>query len=369
MRLVWSEPSQRIGRCRGALFRMTGFIQIFRFNTIAALRSALREAVIAATYNFPRLPRPGSTRHLATSHLIVPGVDVVRDGREEPFLGTRPTLSSVPAKWRGIVLENYTVPAVFIPRHEHPEHFLHLVLRGNVEYQVRTRGRDLRFTSRPGTLFLLPRGTVDEINWRGPTQRIAVAVHPRLLTNALEETAHVDDFELTEHWNLIDRHLSALLLEMTADLEDDSPAGRLYGESLANTLAVYLLNRYAVRRIRPVACKGGLPGYCLKRVLDFIAEKSQEDISLSQLAAIADMSPHYFSQLFKQSTGRAPYHYVLLKRIERAKEQLCNPKCSVTEAALGAGFGNPSHFARVFRQLVGTTPSRFRADYVTRPEP
>jgi AraC family transcriptional regulator len=208
---------------------------------------------------------------------------------------------------------------------------------------------------------------VDEINWRGPTQRIAVAVHRRLLTNALDETVDVDDVELTEHWNLIDRHLSALLLEMTADLEDNSPAGRLYGESLANTLAVYLLNRYAVSRITPVGYKGGLPGYRLKRVLDFIGEKLEEDISLSQLAALAGMSPHYFSQLFKQSTGRAPHQFLLLKRIEHAKKQLCNPKSSVTEAALGAGFQSPSHFARVFRQLEGVTPSRFRADYVTSP--
>ena len=319
---------------------------------------------MAATYQSIVPNVPGSAR--ASSNIIVPGVDVVRDGREEPFLASRPTLSSVPAGWAGIALENYSVPAVLIPRHEHPEHFLHLVLRGNVEYQVRTRGRDLRFTSRPGTLFLLPRGTVDEINWRGPTQRIAVAVHPQLLTNALDETAHADDVELTEHWNLIDRHLSALLLEMTADLEDDSPAGRLYGESLANTLAVYLLNRYAVRRITPIGYKRGLPGYRLRRVLDFIGEKLEEDISLSQLAAIAGMSPHYFSQLFKQSTGRAPHQYVLLKRIEHAKAQLCNPKSSVTDAALGAGFQSPSHFARVFRQFEGTTPSRFRADYVTR---
>jgi len=42
-------------------------------------------------------------------------------------------------------------------------------------------------------------------------------------------------------------------------------------------------------------------------VLDFIGEKLEEDISLSQLAAIAGMSPHYFSQLFKKITGRAPH--------------------------------------------------------------
>jgi AraC family transcriptional regulator len=93
----------------------------------------------------------------------------------------------------------------------------------------------------------------------------------------------------------------------------------------------------------------------------------EENISLSQLAAIAGMSPHYFSELFKQSTGRAPHQYVLLRRIERAKEKLRDPKRSIIDAGLDVGFENPSHFARVFRKLEGTTPSKYRADYVPRP--
>ena len=289
-------------------------------------------------------------------------VDVLREGRVEPFLNTPPTKSSAPVQWDGIALENYTVPAVFIARHQHPEHFLHVVLSGAVKYEVKTRGRSFRFTSRPGTIFLLPQGTVDEVNWAGPTKRTAVAIHPRLLTDALEETAHETDIQLTEHWDLIDRHISALLLEMTADLDDGSPAGTIYGESLANVLAVYLLKRYAVRRVTPLVFKGGLPGHRLKRVLDYIAGNLDENISLSQLATIAGMSPHYFSALFKRSTGRAPHRYVLLQRIERAKQQLRNPKHSIIDAGLDAGFQNPSHFARVFRKIVGTTPSNFRAE-------
>ena len=188
-----------------------------------------------------------------------------------------------------------------------------------------------------------------------------MAIHPRLLTDALDETAHETDIQLTEHWDLIDRHVSALLLEMTADLDDGSPAGTIYGESLANALAVYLLKRYAVRRVTPLVFRGGLPGYRLKRVLDYIADNLDEDIRLSQLAEIAGMSPHYFSALFKRSTGRAPHQYVLLQRIERAKQQLRDPKHSIIDAGLDAGFQNPSHFARVFRKVVGTTPSSFRA--------
>jgi AraC family transcriptional regulator len=267
------------------------------------------------------------------SPLIVPAIDVVREGRSEPFLDSRATRSSAPAQWPGIALENYTVPAVFIRRHEHPENFLSVVLSGAVKYEVCTKGRTLRFTSRPGTMFLLPRGTVDEVNWAGPTQRMAVAIHPSLLSNALEETAHENEIELTEHWDL---------------------------------LAVYLVKRYAVRQVIPVIYKGGLPGFRLKRVLDYIAASLDENISLSQLAAIAGMSPHYFSELFKQSTGCAPHNYVLLQKIERAKQQLRDPQRSIIDAGLDAGFQNSSHFARMFRKLVGTTPSRYRADNVSR---
>ena len=50
-------------------------------------------------------------------------------------------------------------------------------------------------------------------------------------------------------------------------------------------------------RMTPVAYKGDLPGYRLKRVLDYIAASLDGNIDLAQLSAIAGMSPHYFSEL------------------------------------------------------------------------
>ena len=70
-----------------------------------------------------------------------------------------------------------------------------------------TRGKTLQFGANPGTTFILPRGTIDELRWAGPTHRIAVAIHPSLLVNAMDETAHESDVELTEHWNLTDPHI------------------------------------------------------------------------------------------------------------------------------------------------------------------
>jgi AraC family transcriptional regulator len=200
------------------------------------------------------------------------------------------------------------------------------------------------------------------VRWRGPTRRVAVAIHPSLLTGALDETAHKSDIELTEHLNLTDSHIMAVLLAMTTDLTEDSPAGRLYGESLANALAVYLLNRYTVRRYTPAAYRGGLPGYRLKRVLDFIGDNLAGDLSLARLAAVVSMSPHYFAELFSKSTGHPPHRFVLLQRIERAKQNLRDPGRTIVEISLDAGFQNPSHFARIFRKFVGTSPSRFQSE-------
>ena len=131
-------------------------------------------------------------------------------------------------------------------------------------------------------------------------------------------------------------------------------------------MAVYLLNRYTVRRYTPTAYRGGLPGYRLRRVLDFIGDNLADDLSLSQLAAVAGMSPHYFAELFSKSTGYPAHRFVLLQRIERAKQSLLDPGRSILEIGLDAGFQNPSHFARMFRKFVGLSPSRFKSEMRSR---
>jgi len=291
---------------------------------------------------------------------ILSGVEVMRKGRVEPFLHAHPCLSSSSVHWAGVAVEDHSVPACVIHRHEHLENFIHVIVRGSVKYEVLTRGKVLDFHASPGTTFILPQGTIDELRWKGATHRIAVAIHPNLLVSALDETAHEHSIELTEHWNLTDPNIMAVLLAMTTDLNSGSPAGRLYGESLANALAVYLLKRYAVRGYTPVAYRGGLQAYRLRRVLDYIGDNLAADLSLSELAAVAGMSPHYFAELFRRSTGEAPHRYVLLQRLERARQGLSDTKGSILEVGLDVGFQNSSHFARVFRKFVGISPSRFR---------
>jgi AraC family transcriptional regulator len=189
-----------------------------------------------------------------------------------------------------------------------------------------------------------------------------VALHPSLLLGAIDETIGQSHIELTQHWNVTDRHIMSVLLALTTDLDAGSPAGRLYGESLANALAVYLLSRYAVQRRVPTMPKGGLPRCRLKRVLDYIGDNLAEDVSLSDLAELAGTSAHHFAELFKRSMSCTPHRYVLQERIQRAKIALRDPRCTVLNAGAISGFPNPSHFSRMFRRFVGVSPSQFQSD-------
>lgn len=291
---------------------------------------------------------------------VLSGVELIREGRLDPFLESPPALSSAPLRWRGLALESHTVPAGLIHRHEHPEHFIELVFDGNVSYEVSERGQTRRFISQPGTICLLPRGAEHEVNWLRESQHIVVALKPCRLSNVLEEAARESNIELREHWNLIDRHISTLLMEMMADLEDGSPAGTLYGESLANSLAVYLLKRYSNLTTRLERYRGGLSRSKLNRVLEYINANLSDDLELGVLAKVAGVNLYHFAKAFKQSTSESPHQYVLRRRIEQARELLGHSQVSIIEASTRTGFVDQSHFSKVFRRIVGVSPSEYR---------
>ena len=293
--------------------------------------------------------------------LPVDAVEVMRGGCALCPFPTRSSLTSKGAGWRGIALESFTdIPGVAIPDHEHPTHFVNLLTRGELTAQWTTEGRTHSAANSPGTIYLLPAGTRDRLTWSAPSTRIVVVMEPGFLSRSLENTAHLDELELTTHWNLRDRHIQAVMLAMHADLEDGSPAGPLFGESLGLALGLYLIRRYSARKGDSPQLRGGMPTARLNRVLEFINQNFTQDLRLWELAELAGMSPHYFCELFKASTGLTAYQYVLQCRIERAKQHLRNPTLSVGDAGAAVGFADQSHFAKVFRRMVGVTPMKYR---------
>lgn len=81
-----------------------------------------------------------------------------------------------------------------------------------------------------------------------------------------------------------------------------------------------------------------------------------KDLRLWELAQLAGMSPHYFCQRFKASTGMTACLYVLRARMDRAKQHLRDPWMTVAGVGLAVGFNDQSHFTKVFRRMIGVTP-------------
>lgn len=100
----------------------------------------------------------------------------------------------------------------------------------------------------------------------------------------------------------------------------------------------------------------------LARALHYIDQHLCENIDQRDLAQLCGMTPSRFSRLFKDVHGVCYQEYVLSKRLELAKDRLDNSRMSITTIGYEAGFRDPSYFARAFKQLVGCTPSEYRAN-------
>jgi len=98
----------------------------------------------------------------------------------------------------------------------------------------------------------------------------------------------------------------------------------------------------------------------IARARAFIAERLDEELSLRQVAQAVHVSTTYFCKLFKAALGINFTDYVARLRIEKVKRLLLNPHARVSEAAYAAGFQSLSQFNRVFRRIVGESPSVYR---------
>lgn len=94
----------------------------------------------------------------------------------------------------------------------------------------------------------------------------------------------------------------------------------------------------------------------LQQAFSYIDEHFCEKLTLDEVAAIAYMSPNYFSSYFKKMMNISFSEYVTRLRIMRVRELLRDENNNVTEAAMQCGFNNISNFYRLYKKHVGKPP-------------
>ncbi|MBI2423518.1 MAG: helix-turn-helix transcriptional regulator [Candidatus Hydrogenedentes bacterium] len=138
-------------------------------------------------------------------------------------------------------------------------------------------------------------------------------------------------------------------------LKERSPGYRFLARGALMDLIV-LLCRAAARS----AGQGRIPLPAMERVIQYIEQHIAENIRLTDLADVAEISHCALSKQFKESTGLSPIEYLIRSRIARSCELLRETQLSITEIAFQAGFNDSNYFARQFRALRGMSASEYR---------
>jgi AraC-like DNA-binding protein len=99
----------------------------------------------------------------------------------------------------------------------------------------------------------------------------------------------------------------------------------------------------------------------LRRARDLMDREYARPLNVAALARAALMSTAHFSRQFRATYGETPYAYLMTRRIERAKALLRGGEMSVTEVCMAVGCTSLGSFSARFTQLVGETPTAYRA--------
>jgi AraC-like DNA-binding protein/ligand-binding sensor protein len=92
----------------------------------------------------------------------------------------------------------------------------------------------------------------------------------------------------------------------------------------------------------------------------FIEQHHADDLSLGEVAKASNTSTFYFCKMFKKATGINFTDYLSRVRIEKAKNLLLNPNLRISEIAFEVGFQSLTHFNRVFKTVIGESPTEYR---------
>ena len=98
----------------------------------------------------------------------------------------------------------------------------------------------------------------------------------------------------------------------------------------------------------------------IREACQYISSNCEKNISLTDLAKTAHLSPNYFLKLFKNQTGLTPKEYILQVRLNNARFLLSDTNIKISTIASDCGFNDTSYFSMFFKKRFGLTPAEYR---------
>ncbi|MEZ0276880.1 MAG: helix-turn-helix domain-containing protein [Roseimicrobium sp.] len=257
-------------------------------------------------------------------------------------------------------VDRFLVPAT-------PEPLMSCVLAGSAEFRERDIGQTwVNRQLKRGDIFITRSKTPYELVWKSPVGEeldsiiIHLAVDQYLAALDAVYPGKADEVEVVDFFGR-DETLAYLFFACAEMLSSGVPGNSKRVTALMQLFAAHLVENYTDAVLKKPDIRGGLPIGKLRKVEDYVREQLAEDISVETMAGLVELSSFHFSRVFKDSTGMSPLQFVTRERITRAQQLIRETSFSLIEIALDVGYTSPSHFAQVFRRVVGVTPTEFRS--------
>jgi AraC family transcriptional regulator len=189
---------------------------------------------------------------------------------------------------------------------------------------------------------------------------------PEIVLDALK--GYVGEFE----WFLNNPDKQSVLIRATPPTEylhhcifnllHSASTPRLWVETLMTELLIQVLSSNKNSAVIPDLTIKQKRNYMpvIEKVKLYMNDNFMEDVSLSQLADMGNMSVFHFSRIFRKITDCTPYKYLLNVRLQLARLQIKNTSQPVTEVAFATGFRSLEHFSTTYKDYFGKAPSADR---------
>ncbi len=275
-------------------------------------------------------------------------------------------MSSAGRRWRGISAELRYHPIGEIPPYVASFTQVSILIRGTTVVTRRSGEIRQRIVGTPGTIGLSPLGVSEDFTYvsKEVEEMLHIFLSPGLFTALAKHTSR--DFTAASvryDAGLYDPLIERIAAEIIGELRVETSCGSLLIETLADALAVRLLNSYSSLSVDPFRESRGSHGLDerrLQRAIDYIHANLTKEITVEDLAGAASLSRFHFSRMFKTVTGQSPHRFISRLRLELSKSLLTEGR-SIADVAHHCGFSSESNFVRSFRRVTGVTPGRYRA--------